>query len=743
MNGIDTTISRRGFLKAGAASAALASAGALTLDTWQAEQAHAEGFTKVQLPSTCNGCSNKCGLWADILGDRLWRVEGNEDHPSSKGTLCARGHGFAQFVYSEERLTQPLKRTESGDFEPISWDDALSEIGQKVKDILAKYGPESIATIQDPRPSGSFYMARFTQALGSPNFYTHGAACNLSKESGNLHTLGGSFSADVPNAKMLIFIGRSYADGIKPSDLAKLADKALEGGSKIVMVDPRYNASARFADEWLPIIPGTDLAFVLGMSNVLVTEDLYDKEFVEEYVLGFDEYKEQLATYTPEWASKICGIDADTIARIAREMAKAAPAAVIEPSWRAAFGCAHKNSFETARGIAAFNALLGNYGQKGGAKWGGAAAPKAAKLDPAKFPDVPKAEGKKLGMAEYPLAVPGMGTNLAVLKAALDGKMHAIFFYNSNASKGYAQPKVWKEGLEKVDLVVAIDVQMTETPLLAHYVLPECTSFERMEVPEFFGGGSGMVTMRTRVVEKVHPETRPIDEIVSGLAEACGVGEYFNFTIDELVDAQLKGLGVTVADIQEQGMAKLPEKPAAEPAAAAAPAEPAKLTFKTPSGKIEFKSETVEKAGLNPVIGWVEPKTKPAADEFHFIGGKQAIHCHTMSTNIPSLMAVSKQYHLERLWVNASDAAKLGIKEGDTVEISSSEHTATVAVHVTERLRPGVVYTPTHYGGTSPYLTHANGFGICMPDFVPFDMEPGTGATMSEEVAVKLRKVEA
>lgn len=691
----------------------------------------------VQHPSTCNGCSNKCGLWADVLGDRLWRVEGNKDHPSSKGTLCARGHGFAQFVYAEERLTQPLKRTESGDFEPISWDDALGEIGQKVQEIIAKHGPQAIACIQDPRPSGSFFMARFTQALGSANFYTHGAACNLSKESGNLHTLGGSFNADVPNAKMILFIGRSYADGIKPSDIAKLADKAIEGGSKIVMIDPRYNASARFADEWLPIIPGTDLAFVLAMCNVLIAEDLYDKEFVDQYVLGFDEFKDQAASYTPEWASKICGIDADTIGRIAREMAAAAPAAVIEPSWRAAFGCAHKNSFETARAVAAFNALLGSYGKKGGATWGGAAAPSASKLDPAKFLAVPKPEGKKLGMAEYPLAVPGMGTNLAVLKAALAGEMHAIFFYNSNAAKGYAQPKVWSEGLEKVDLVVAIDVQMTETPMQADYILPECTSFERMEVPEFFGGGSGSVTLRTRAIEKVHPETRPIDEIVAGLAKACGVGEYFDFTIDELVEAQLKDSGVTIAEIEKQGMAKLPATDAA-PAPAAA-----ELKFKTPSGKIEFMSETVEKAGLNGVISWIEPKTKPANGEFHFVGGKQSIHCHTMSVNIPSLMAVSRQYNLERLWVNASDAKNLGIEEGDTVEISSSEHTATVAVHVTERLRPGVVYTPTHYGGTSPYLTHAYGFGICMPDFVPFDMEPGTGATMSEEVAVTLRKVKA
>lgn len=726
------TLSRRGFLKASAATGALVAAAGAAAFAPAAEEAYAAGGNVTRTPSTCNGCSNKCGLWALSIGGRVWRVEGNPDHSKSGGTLCARGHGFAQLTYSAERLTQPLRKVEGGGFEPITWDEAFSEIGEKLKGIIAQHAPESFAFIQDPRPSGSFYTARFTAALGSANQYTHGAACNLSKESGNLHTLGGSFSADVANSKMIMFIGRSYADGITPTAVKGLADVAAKKSAKIVMVDPRYNNTARFADEWVPIVPGTDIAFVLAMCNVLIAEELYDKAFVDQYVLGFEEFAAEIRSCTPAWAEGICGVSADRIARLAREMAAAAPAALIEPSWRAAFGCAHANSFDTARAVAAFNALLGCYGQRGGAIF--TSSPKFGALSAELLPPTPMPEKKKLGMEEYPLAAPGMGTNLAVLKAALDGDMHAVFFYNSNGARGYAQIKAWTEGLAKVDLVVVIDIQMTETALLADYVLPECSYLERMEVPEMLGGKKHAVTMRVPAVERVHPETKPIDEIITGLAKACGVGEYFPFTIEELASAQLATIGLTIDDLREQGVVALPDPQFTYGAPA---------SYKTPSGKIEFKSDVVEAAGLKGTISYTERKAWPGDDEFFFVGGKQSIHCHTMSTNVESLMDVSKEYGLERLWISTKDAAVLGIEDDDMVEISSSEHVAQVRAHVTERILPGVVFLPSHFGGSSPQMSHAFNYGVDVMSLVPFDMEPGCGSAMSQEVVVKVRKVNA
>ena len=729
----ETTVSRRTFLKGSAATAALAcAAGSISLGSWQAERAAAaEPAVTATAPSLCNGCSSKCGLIATTVDGQLWTLKGNEVHPYSKGRICGRGHGLAQMAYSDERVTQPLRRKDDGTFEPIDWDTAVKEIGAKVQDIIAKNGPESLAIIQDPRPSGKQYSARFMNALGSANVYAHSSSCNLSKESAYQLTIGATgYSNDFANAKMVMFIGRSYGDGIRPSSVQSLAD-AAEHGTRVVIVDPRLNNSGIFASDWVPINPGTDLALLMAMANVLIEEDLYDHDFVEQNTYGFEEFAEQAKEYTPEWAEKITDVPAETIQELARSMAKAAPAASIESGWRSVIGCSYKNSFETARAITAINSLLGCWGAKGGALI--TSSPKAGAIEDARFKAPAKPAAKRIGDAEYPLVLASAGTNVAALQATLEGEIKGLFFYNSNAAKGYAQPKKWTEALEKTDLVVTIDVQMSETAQQSDYVLPECTYLERMELPEFIGGKKHYVAMRTQVLEPIHPETKPCDEIFAGLAEACGVGEYFPFTVEELAAAQLETVGVSLDELKEKGIVELPD-----------PGFEYKTPkFKTPTEKFQFSSEAVGEAGLNPVIGWTPRLVEPKQGEFYLVGGKQGIHSHTMTQNVATMNAISREYGLERAWISVQDAAELGIADGDMIEIASSEHTGQVAARVTQRMRPGVVFLPTHYGGSSPYQSRAYEFGLNMTDFVPFHMEPGTGATMSQEVAVTVRKVEA
>ena len=225
--------------------------------------------------------------------------------------------------------------------------------------------------------------------------YAHSSSCNLSKESAYQLTIGATgYSNDFANAKMVMFIGRSYGDGIRPSSVQSLAD-AAEHGTRVVIVDPRLNNSGIFASDWVPINPGTDLALLMAMANVLIEEDLYDHDFVEQNTYGFEEFAEQAKEYTPEWAEKITDVPAETIQELARSMAKAAPAASIESGWRSVIGCSYKNSFETARAITAINSLLGCWGAKGGALI--TSSPKAGAIEDARFkarlPTVGRAAG--------------------------------------------------------------------------------------------------------------------------------------------------------------------------------------------------------------------------------------------------------------------------------------------------------------------------------------------------------------
>ena len=678
-------ITRRSFLAGSAGAVALtAAAGYVSFDAW--EQAHADdgaqgGETKT-VHSLCNACSSKCGFTAYVVDGRLTKLIGDEDHPYAQGKLCARGYGYSQIAYSKDRLTDPLKKNDKGAFEAISWDQAYSEIAEKVKAIIADKGPQALAMVQDPRPSGKYYTKRFMNALGSANVYTHGAACNLSKESGFTQAIGAaSYASDMENSKMTMFIGRSYADAIRPSSVAEL-QRAHENGAHIVLVDPRCNNSIAFADEWVPINPGTDLAFLLAMSNVLVTRGLYDKQYVADNAVGFEDWAASLADCTPEWAE--------------------------------------------------FNTMLGCWNQEGGAIFTPSVS--AGDVDKEKFPSVPKPEAKIAGTEEYPLALTSMGTNLFAAEQAKNGDIKGMFFYNSNMAAGYSNTAYLAEALSQLDLMVVVDVQMSETALLADYVLPDTSYLERLELPEFIGGKVPAVALRDQVLEKVHPNTRPVDQIFSELAEACGVGEYFQFSVDELADAQLQTVGLSLETLKKTGTAHFPEK---EFSYGSTP------KWKTPTEKMQFASEACEKAGLSPYPVWVEPAVMPMGDELRLIGGKQAIHSHTQTANIEDLMQITNDYDLTRVWMNADTAARRGIADGDEVEVSNGQHTGRVRVKVTQRINPTALYMPSHYGCSSPDQHTAYEVGLRQMDYVPFRMEPGYGSACTQETVVNVKKAGA
>jgi thiosulfate reductase/polysulfide reductase chain A len=469
---------------------------------------------------------------------------------------------------------------------------------------------------------------------------------------------------------------------------------------------------------------------------VLVTEDLYDKEFVESCTVGFEEWSAELQEFTPEWAAEITGIDAETIRTLGKDLGAAGHFGVIEQGWRGAFGCAYQNSFETARCITAVNALLGNYNQKGGAML--YPSTKLGSLDPVKFPKVPEVTAKKAGAKEYPLQSSSQGIVNVVAAKAKEGSMKAAFFYNSNAAKAYGNPKDWKEGLEAMELKVCIDVQMSETAMLCDYVLAECSYLERNELPQTQNGKQPAIEGRFKAIELVHPETLPCDEIFVGLAKASGIGQYFGFTCEELTKAQVESVGLTVEDLAEKGILTFGE------AWAGLDKPP---TFATGSTKYEFVSQKVAKVeGLKlekPVITWIPPKVMPGEGEFRLIGGKQAIHSHTMTTSSEALMNITKEYNMQRIWISASKAKDLGIKEGDLVEVSNDLYTGQVEAHVTERINPSCVWMPTHYGGSSPYLTQGYEVGIPHMEYVPFEFQPDVGTPMTQETTVTIKKVSA
>ena len=722
-------ITRRGFLKATAAGVGVLSLSHELLDfeTWARTQADSP---LTRIPTLCNGCGNRCAIFAYVKNGRLWKIEGNPEANGNLGVICPKGHGYLHELYNPSRLKGPLKRV--GDrFEPISWEQAYKEIAQKINLILMDSGVQSIFWVNYPQ-SNHLYALRLMHALGSPHYFTHGSTCYTARNAGWVYTVGELPSNDLSNARQIMIIGRNPAGGIDLGQVKRIVE-AKEKGAKLVVVDPRHSETAILADEWLPIKPGTDLALLLAMINVMVKEGLYDKAFVKEKTVGFEQLEDEIVNYPPEWAEKVCEIPAETIVRITRELAQAKPGALIHRGYHGAFGSQYLNSFQTARALAIANSLLGNINRKGGIYF-----PMSANLGELQ-PKHPAPELPKVGKADgtgvpgrYPLGSYGDGIAHAIPELALRGELKAGFVYHNNPLRTNPNPKRVIAGYKKLDLLVVIDTVLSETASIAHYVLPESFYLERDEaVDTKHTGKRAQVSIQQQVVKPLY-DTRPGTQIIIELARHLGVGKYFNFDIEEANRLRLKPLGVTLEELKEKGILFVGKE-----------WKEGLNKLQTPSGKVEIYCKTLEQLGFPSIPRWEEPFVSPDPKDphsFRLLHGKQAIHTHSMTANQPVLMALSHRYDMIRLWMNKERGNRLGLRDGDWVQIKSMVGEGKIRVRLTEGLHPSCVWLPSGYGIFSKHLKTAFDIGLSYNDFLPTYFDPTVGHAMSSEIIVKVSK---
>jgi thiosulfate reductase/polysulfide reductase chain A len=727
----DFTISRRAFLKATAAGVGVLSLSHEFLDfeTWARTQADSP---LTRIPTLCNGCGNRCAIFAYVKNGRLWKIEGNPEANGNLGVICPKGHGYLHELYNPSRLKGPLKRV--GDrFEPISWEQAYKEIAQKINLILMDSGVQSIFWVNYPQPN-HLYALRLMHALGSPHYFTHGSTCYTARNAGWVYTVGELPSNDLSNARQIMIIGRNPAGGIDLGQVKRIME-AKEKGAKLVVVDPRHSETAILADEWLPIKPGTDLALLLAMINVMVKEGLYDKAFVKEKTVGFEQLEDEIVNYPPEWAEKVCEIPAETIVRITRELAQAKPGALIHRGYHGAFGSQYLNSFQTARALAIANSLLGNINRKGGIYF-----PMSANLGELQ-PKHPAPELPKVGKADgtgvpgrYPLGSYGDGIAHAIPELALRGELKAGFVYHNNPLRTNPNPKRVIAGYKKLDLLVVIDTVLSETASIAHYVLPESFYLERDEaVDTKHTGKRAQVSIQQQVVKPLY-DTRPGTQIIIELARHLGVGKYFNFDIEEANRLRLKPLGVTLEELKGKGILFVGKE-----------WKEGFNKLQTPSGKVEIYCKTLEELGFPSIPRWEEPFVSPDPKDphsFRLLHGKQAIHTHSMTANQPVLMALSHRYDMIRLWMNKERGNRLGLKDGDWVQIKSMVGEGKIRIRLTEGIHPSCVWLPSGYGIFSKHLKTAYDIGLSYNDFLPTYFDPTVGHAMSSEIIVKVSKAQ-
>jgi len=321
---------------------------------------------------------------------------------------------------------------------------------------------------------------------------------------------------------MILFVGRNPAAGLDLGQLREIV-AGRDRGAKLVVVDPRFSEAASLAQQWIRIRPGTDLALMLAVAQVIIAEEAYQKEYVEKYTEGFDEFAEEVKKYTPEWAEKKTDIPKDTIVTLARELAHAAPRVVIHRGYHGAMGTQYKNSLQLVRAVGCVSGLLGNFNQLGGMYF--SPKPKLGKLDKAKHPSPPRVEGPMVDgsgdVEQYPLVARGQGMTQAIPELAIKGILKGGFVYHSNPLRTVPNPARVIEGYKKLDLLVSFDYVLSETATLADYILPESYYLERDDVVHSNHSiSSKQVAIRQQVVKPLY-DTKPLVQILKIGRASC------------------------------------------------------------------------------------------------------------------------------------------------------------------------------------------------------------------------------
>jgi len=317
----------------------------------------------------CDICPWRCGIVVKSVGNRVYKIDGNPKDPKSRGMLCGRGQAGVSFLYDPDRLKQPMIRVGErgeGKFRNATWEEALDFSAQKMNAVKDKYGPESVAFFG--HTSGDFWFTDYlSQAFGSVNSARPSVTmCTAPREEASIITTGRAIGNHEPvdwdNTRCVVLIGTHIGEDARNTMMQDLAN-ARANGAKLIVVDPRFSSAAMKADYWLPIKPGTDTALLLAWMNVLITEKLYDADFIQKWSQGFDKLVEHVKKFTPEWAAPICDLPAEKIRATAREMGRNLPQAVIVPGRHVIW---YGNDTQRMRAVYIVNALLGAYGRPGG-----------------------------------------------------------------------------------------------------------------------------------------------------------------------------------------------------------------------------------------------------------------------------------------------------------------------------------------------------------------------------------------
>ncbi|MGA7452765.1 MAG: molybdopterin-dependent oxidoreductase [Rhodoplanes sp.] len=624
--------------------------------------------------SVCRGCHGGCGVVLHVKDDKLVKVKGNPASPLNHGRLCPIGNAASDLVHHPDRLKYPLRRKGargSGQWQRISWDDALGEMAEKLNRIRATDGAHTILMGTGTGRHHAAWVSRFGHAMGTPNWCEPGfAQCFFPRLNTQIVTYGGiccnDLTGDTGPACILFWGHNSIISG--PDGETRFAvHKALEHGPKTIVVDPRQSDLAKTADIWLPLRPGTDGAMALAFSNVIIGEGLYDAEFVEKWTSGFPQLAAHVKNFTPEWAEKVTSVPAEKIRAAARLFALTRPGML---EW----GCAIEhtpNALQTCRTLAMLPALTGNIDKPGAWIIGMQAL--------GGFPDLlhtlpPEVRAKRLGFDKYKLLAgeeafyPGahIPTALHAMKTGDPYKINAFLVFGNNTLATYANTQSIAAAVGNVPFVTYTDLFMTPSAnAFADIVLPAASwpELNQISAYPFFSENVLMPQQRALRIG----ECRSDEEIFVELARRMGLA-HCTESVEETLEEQLRAAGcpLTFDALCAKGHYEVPLRYR----------KFEKKGFNTPSGKIELYSTALERLGYPPLPLYQEPPESPISrpdlvKKFPLVLTTGARVRNFFLSEGRQIERLRKAHREPLADIHPDTAEKFGIKNGDWIWIES------------------------------------------------------------------------
>ena len=634
----------------------------------------------------CTLCYHSCGTKVTVEEGKAVKVEGLESHPLNKGKLCPKGEAALDNIYSPKRVKYPMKRVK-GSWERITWDQALTEIANKLLKLKEDYGPSVLGMFSGSIGVENLEMVgltqRFKAAFGSPNFFSVESICYRMRIRTRQITFG-KYPTEELDSNFYILWGHNPDASDFPLQLA--IEENLKRGAKLVVIDPKRIPMADRAEMYLRIRPGTDGALALAMINVIINEKLYDSDFIDKYTLGFDKLVPHIQKYPPEWAEKITWIPAEDIRKLARLFARAKEVGIYQGTNTQDQTA---NGTQNSRAFSILQIITGNINNPGG--W--VISPRL-KLGNVGL----EVEGEPLGADQYPLfhEVWGRKSPYAVVTCVPESvpeKIKAFFVVGGNPIVSMPDSNAFRSAFRKLELLVVHDLFMTETAELAHYILPACSHLEKWGLAYTYNVCHCLpyLMLRKKAIDPFY-ESWSEWRLFTELAKKLGMGDQFLWkSEEELVVFELGPTGLTFKQLLE-------EKP--EGAFYQEKEYGMKESkFSTPTGKIEIYSEALEQVGFDPLPTYLEPRRSPVntpelLEKYPLIlstGNRNLFYTHGQFREIESLKEKNPEPQAE---MGPKTALQYKIREGDKIVVETNRGVVQMKAHVDERVAEGIVLVP-------------------------------------------------